>query len=183
MANKWKIINEKWKIQRAFTLVELLVVISIIGVLVTIGLVSFMSSQARGRDAARKSDLKQISSALELYYSDYGKYPTASSGEIAACPYDPSAVPPTGAECVWGQSEFSDTKTTYFKVMPKDPVSSHSYLYRVDTTGQKFQLFANLENTQDINLITPPLTNIFCGGTTLCNFAITSPNTKPTDIY
>jgi prepilin-type N-terminal cleavage/methylation domain-containing protein len=57
--------------RQGFTLVELLVVIAIIGTLVTIALVSFRSSQAKGRDAQRKSDLKQVSSALELYYSDY----------------------------------------------------------------------------------------------------------------
>ncbi|KKR41619.1 MAG: Type II secretory pathway pseudopilin PulG-like protein, partial [Candidatus Woesebacteria bacterium GW2011_GWB1_40_12] len=55
-----------------FTLVELLVVIAILGILATIGLVTFSSSQMRGRDAQRKSDLKQISSALEIYYNDYG---------------------------------------------------------------------------------------------------------------
>src|SRR5688572_14157463 len=97
-----------------FTLVELLVVIAILGVLATIALAAFRSSQGRGRDAQRKSDLKQISSALELYYSDYGKYPDSISGMVAACP----STSQTG--CTWGSGAFTDGKTVYFKVMPKD---------------------------------------------------------------
>jgi type II secretion system protein G len=113
----------RWKIE-GFTLIELLVVIAILGILATIGLVAFRSSQARSRDAERKSDLKQISSALELYYSDYGKYPSASVdglGKIAGCPST------TNTSCVWGVGTFWDTKTTYFKALPKDPSGGLNY--------------------------------------------------------
>ena len=168
-----------------FTLVELLVVLAIIAIMVTIGLVSFTSSQLRGHDAARKSDLKQVANDLEIFYSDYGKYPpsdgTNSSGQVYACPFD--SVKLTGAACVWGTGEFRDTdassntKTTYMKVMPKDP-SSYTYWYRVDSTGQKYQLFAHLENTQDPSLITTTYT---CSGSNLCNFGVSSANTTPTD--
>ncbi|KKQ92408.1 MAG: General secretion pathway protein G [Candidatus Woesebacteria bacterium GW2011_GWA2_40_7] len=160
-----------------FTLVELLVVMAILGVLVTIALVSFRNSQARGRDAQRKSDLKQISSALELFYSDYGKYPDDSGGAILACPYN------TSTTCAWGTGEFGDGKTIYFKVMPKDPVSGQNYYYRIADApnGQKFQLFAYLENTQDPDLIIPPTGYLCGGGTKYCNFAITSSNTKPSE--
>lgn len=141
-----------------FTLVELLVVISIIGVLVAVGLGAFRSSQARSRDAERKSDLKQVSSALELYYSDYERYP--------------DSLP-------WG-SEFTDGKTTYFKILPTDPVETLDYVYRVVDAGsnQKFQLFAYLENTQDPSLIT---TSQSCGGGKTCNFSLTSSNTTPSE--
>lgn len=163
------------KFSKGFTLVELLVVISILGILASIALVSFRSSQLRGRDAERKSDLKQISNALELYYSDYGKYPDDSGGSMMACP--------TGTLCVWGSGQFSDGKTIYFKVLPRDPASDQNYYYRIvdPPTNQKFQLFAYLENTQDPNLISPP-TSYLCGGTTkYCNFALTSSNTKPSE--
>lgn len=144
--------------KKGFTLVELLVVIAIIGTLVTIALVSFRSSQARARDAQRKSDLKQVGSALELYYSDYGEYPTTLS---------------------WG-NEFTDSKTTYFKVLPVDPIDDFDYVYRVVDSGtnQKYQLFAYLENTQDPDLIG---TSISCGSGKSCNFAITSSNTTPSE--
>lgn len=59
-----------------FTLLELLVVISIIVILITMGLSSFSTAQKKGRDAKRKSDMKEVQNALEQYYSVCGyKYP------------------------------------------------------------------------------------------------------------
>ncbi len=60
---------------RGFTLPELLVVISIIGTLSTIGVVSFSSARAHARDAKRASDLKQIQTAVELFFENHGYYP------------------------------------------------------------------------------------------------------------
>ena len=57
-------------VKKGFTLVELLIVMAIISILATLIVGGFRSSQMRGRDGARKSDLKQISNALELFYSD-----------------------------------------------------------------------------------------------------------------
>lgn len=166
----------KWKIQ-GFTLVELLVVISILGVLASIMLAAFRNSQARGRDAQRKANLKELQSSLELFYADYGEYPSASAGEIGACPYDPSAS--SGTACVWGEGSFTDGKTVYFTVLPQDPISAYHYLYRVDSTNQKFQIFATLENSEDPQIIS---TAYDCGGgDNSCNFVITSPNTSATD--
>ncbi len=169
--------------KNGFTLVELLVVISIIGILAGIALVAFRSSQARSRDVQRKSDLKQTANALELFYADYQKYPQASAdNNLSACPYIYTSG--SGAKCTWGISEFRDvdnagsTKTTYFKILPKDPSSTQYYLYRVDSAYQKFQLFAYLENTQDQSLIVTPYS---CGGGKTCNFGVSSANTSPTD--
>jgi type II secretion system protein G len=167
--------NNKHKFFKAgFTLVELLVVISIIGILASIALVSFRSAQFRSRDAQRKSDLKQLTSALELFYADYGRYPASVNGQIAGCPST------TASLCTWGSSEFTDTKTTYFKVLPKDPVTGHVYYYNSVTVNSVansgYQIYAYLENPQDSSIIT---TVISCGGSVMCNFALTSPNTTP----
>jgi type II secretion system protein G len=60
---------------RGFTLIELLVVIAIIGILSSIVLASLNTARARSRDARRMSDIKQINTALQLYFSENGKYP------------------------------------------------------------------------------------------------------------
>jgi general secretion pathway protein G len=163
------------RFKKGFTLVELLIVISILGILVTIGLVSFRTAQARGRDTARKSDLKQIAAALELYNADYNKYPDAANGIILSCPSP-------NTPCTWGALDrsFTDNKTVYMKVVPKDPSKGFSYFYRtvaVDgISNLGFQLFASLENTQDTLISTP-----YTCGTKPCNYAVTSANTTPRD--
>lgn len=172
--------KNNFRLNKGFTLVELLVVISIIGILASIGLVAFRSAQFRSRDAQRKSNLKELGSALELFYSDYGKYPSAGAdGTIQACGY--SSATGNGSPCTWGASEFKDDKgTTYFKVLPKDPVPDNNYFYRIvdSGTGQKFQIFAYLENSQDQSIIT---TSHSCGPGLNCNFSVTSPNTTPSE--
>ena len=55
---------------KGFTLIELLVVIAIIGILASIITGSLASARARGRDAKRVADIKNIELALKLYYAD-----------------------------------------------------------------------------------------------------------------
>jgi prepilin-type N-terminal cleavage/methylation domain-containing protein len=75
--------------KRGFTLIELLVVIAIIGVLAGIVLVSLNTARARGRDAKRISDVKQIQTALELFFNDQNPtaYPTAAVANFNATYY------------------------------------------------------------------------------------------------
>lgn len=63
-----------------FTLVELLVVISIIGLLSSIVLTSVNSARAKARDARRITDLKQLQTAIELYYDANNQYPQPATG-------------------------------------------------------------------------------------------------------
>ena len=86
------------KKQRGFTLIELLVVIAIIGLLSTLAVVSLNNARMKSRDAKRVSDIKQIQTALELYYNDANAYPpslgtTIVSGGVtymAAVPTNPA---------------------------------------------------------------------------------------------
>jgi prepilin-type N-terminal cleavage/methylation domain-containing protein len=70
--------------KKGFTLVELLVVISIIGLLSTIAVVSLGSARGKSRDAKRIADMKQVSTALEQYYADQGNYPASATSGAAA---------------------------------------------------------------------------------------------------
>lgn len=58
-----------------FTLIEVLVVATIIGILAAVAVSSYASINKRSRDAKRRSDIEQIRSALEMYRSDLGYYP------------------------------------------------------------------------------------------------------------
>lgn len=62
---------------KAFTLVEMMVVVSIIGILSAIVYANFGSARAAARDDVRKAALKETQLALELYKAQYGSYPPA----------------------------------------------------------------------------------------------------------
>ena len=64
--------------KKGFTLIELLVVVAIIGLLSTLSIVALNTARAKARDARRVSDIKQIQTALELYYNDNASYPTTT---------------------------------------------------------------------------------------------------------
>lgn len=70
--NNFKIINYR---RQGFSLIELLVIISIISLLSTIVISSLGIQKQKARDAVRKSDLRQIHNVLELYYVTIGAYP------------------------------------------------------------------------------------------------------------
>jgi general secretion pathway protein G len=160
---------------RGFTLVELLIVIVILGILATIGLSTFASSQQKSRDAKRKTNLAQVAEALELYYNDKGQYPGSDgSGQMNGCGENATGT------CTWGSSAFSNTTTgtVYMIKLPEDP-ASNTYFYIASAVGtspnKKYQLYARLENENDPSLIT---TAIDCGSLT-CNYGVSSGNTTP----
>ena len=64
---------------KAFTIVELLIVIAIIGILATVAVVGFSGYQADARDAQRSSKTTVIAEALEKYYDLNGEYPSCSA--------------------------------------------------------------------------------------------------------
>ncbi len=67
------------KMKKGFTLIELLVVIVIIGILATLATVALGSARTKARDARRLSDVRQMQTALELYFNDQGGYPATAT--------------------------------------------------------------------------------------------------------
>src|SRR3989338_6549912 len=65
-------------VKKGYTLVELMVAISIIALLFAAGVASYGKASQRSRDAKRKSDVEQLRSALEMYRADNSKYPPTS---------------------------------------------------------------------------------------------------------
>jgi len=69
--------------KKGFTLIELLVVIAIIGILATLAVVALQQARKNARDAKRIADVRQMQTALELFFNDNQYYPD-SLGEYAA---------------------------------------------------------------------------------------------------
>lgn len=67
----------KLNMKKAFTLVEMLIVIVIIGILAAALIPRLTGTQARARDTARKADLQQLGTALATWSLDYGTYPVS----------------------------------------------------------------------------------------------------------
>lgn len=78
---------------KGFTLIELLVVIAIIGLLASVVLLALNSARAKARNAKRLADVRQIASALELYFNDKSAYPTAPSAGVLSNTTAPGLSP------------------------------------------------------------------------------------------
>ena len=101
--------------KKGFTLIELLVVVAIIGLLSTLSIVALNTARAKARDARRVSDIKQIQTALELYYNDKGDYPSSTASlspaymgtvPTAPTPFDNST------DCSTAKNNYSYTYST-----------------------------------------------------------------------
>lgn len=66
---------------RGFTLIEILVVVTIIGILATIGVLQFGRTRDQGFRAALISDLRSLALSQEIYYATHGSY-TATLGDL-----------------------------------------------------------------------------------------------------
>ncbi len=139
-----KFLNKK----NGFTMIEILVVITIIGILATLILTNFGPSRAKARDVQRKTDLNQIKTALALYYNVWNEYPDGSSGSIVGC--GPATLPP--APCTWG-SVWSRDNLVYMKLMPSDTLApSREYSY-TSSDNNSFTIKALLENRLDKDIV------------------------------
>lgn len=153
--------NNYW-LSPAFTLIEIIVVISIMGILSSYFYSNYMEARKKTRDTQRKSDLKQIQKALEIYKQNQPLpiFPT------------PTGNPPYLSVT---NNQWSETSTSviYMNKVPADPLSSTvptPYFYKSPRLGidnSTFLLCACLENKADKE-------GSYCNDDPLCNFNCSS---------
>ena len=86
--------GSKWARARGFTLIEVLVVLTLIVVLASMGMTQYRNSVTRAEEAVLKENLFRMNDAIDQYYADKNKWPSdladlASSGYIREIPIDP----------------------------------------------------------------------------------------------
>jgi len=119
--------------KNGFSMIELLVVTTIIIVLTTIGLVSYRSASMNARNGKRKADLESVRQALVLYRVDEGVYPVGSS--------------------------FSGMTTAiadYLATLEVNDPSGDPYVYNYTSNGVTFSISALLEPDQTAYTLTNP---------------------------
>ncbi|HPC31084.1 MAG TPA: type II secretion system protein [Candidatus Paceibacterota bacterium] len=122
--------------KKAFTLVEMLVVVTVIAILSSMILVGMGGARAKARDARRIADLHNIQNVLELYFAQKGKYPPTPTGATDLAKWTSFVSTLTGAGL--GVSQ-----------IPSDPINDTTYFYRygADTSGTTYTLGAKLEQS------------------------------------
>jgi len=139
----------------AFTLIELLITVAIMGILFSISIFALTSARSSGRDGKRQADLQSIASALEIYRSDCGVYPSPSSGRVSN--------PLTGSEAACAGNN-------YMQEVPQDPQGG-VYLY-ARPTATSYELCAHLEGGSGTETCGGSSN---CGSGMTCNYKIVSP--------
>jgi len=115
------------KKQKGFSLIELIVVMTIIVLISSVAIISFSSTNKKARDARRTSDLQKIAVALEMARQIGSTYPTQAN-----------LVP------------------TYLQAWPTDPKSTYSYLYVPGgPPAYTYTLYAQMEDPATKNLFPP----------------------------
>ncbi|MFH1737730.1 MAG: prepilin-type N-terminal cleavage/methylation domain-containing protein [bacterium] len=102
-------INTKY---RAFTLIELLIVVAIIGILAAIAVPNFLNAQLRAKIARVHSDQKSFADALEMYFIDNAAYPWTDANPHGNNPIDRRWIALT-------------TPVAYINTLAYDPFGDH----------------------------------------------------------
>ncbi len=129
-----------------FTLIELLVVIAIIGILSAVVISSLRVARERARDARRLSDMKEIETALALYYNDNGRFPIGLShtendtggcgGTLGWCG-DTNSLKVDLAPYYALPTKYSDgfDKTYYFRTSLGDNYQSYGFMLNLESSN------------------------------------------------
>jgi type II secretion system protein G len=118
----------KYMNRNGFTLIEMLVTMTIIAILAGVSIFALQGARVSGRDAKRKADLETIRSALELHKADCGVYPGSLGANIRG----------TLGSC-------TPMGNTYLEEVPKDPLGA-LYCYHPLAGNSSYEMCATLED-------------------------------------
>src|ERR1043165_2144956 len=104
---------------RAFTLIELLVVIVIVSILIGLAFPVYQTIQNQAKKTQAKNDLMQIVTAVNAFYTEYGRYPTTETPDVSAT-YGTANNSRTLFDELRGKSTTLNTRQIVFISPPED---------------------------------------------------------------
>lgn len=128
---------------KAFTLVELIVVITVLAILATIWFFSLFGYQITARDAVRVSDVQNLTKIVELYRLEKGVFPEVSN---------PVEVSFSGS-VIWKQWHFWEDTRSYARrisEVPIDPLTFSNYAYSTTQSTGEYQIGAIVEKRETL---------------------------------
>lgn len=127
--------------QRGFTLVEMLIVVTIILVITSVGMFSYSEASKRSRDTDRQADLRTLQAAVELYKQQNGQYPVGCRGAGAW-----SGQIGTQYACADGSNQYIvGLAPIYIPVLPNDKHlngTDSGYVYTTNTDRSVYKIEA-----------------------------------------
>ena len=134
--------------KKGFTLVELMVVVTIIALLSAVLFANFGDARMSSRDKARKTELKEMQLSLELYKAQYGRYPAAGCSAAAANFAGPGPATSGNltscANYITGHTAGVTFVPDFTSELPTDTMSeddaNRGFYYRTDATGSSYKL-------------------------------------------
>lgn len=125
---------------RGFTLIEMLIVVSISVLFATTAYLTFQNAQKNSRDQQRKTDLAQLRSALETYSLRNNKYPDETFNTDACDSSIGGASGGCGGSASWHSSSNLQILVTQgiLNKLPVDPknTSPYIYIFELDQVGE-----------------------------------------------
>jgi len=173
--------------RRGFTLVEMMVVISIIGILVAILYANFNQARMQARDKARQVQVQQLQVAIEQYNDKYDRYPargcveSGKNGDYWAGSEtygSPNWLSSTSVQCL---DYIVGLVPEFIPELPREigPIkASKGYIYRTNATGSfyKFMTHYSVEVLLVDSLGHPFSKHGRCSDTTNSNYGVNIPN-------
>ncbi len=127
--------NNHKKTRKGFTLIELLTVMAVLALLSVVILVSLNNARVKARDARRKTEMRQIYTAMLMYFDTNNTYPIYSANDVCSI---------TVGAC--SSLLYPTSIGTFLVSMPKDPTNNTTYYYRIKAnTSSTFCVIATIE--------------------------------------